>query len=286
MDKPYFERFITVQDGLRLYVRDYPGPADSVLPPILCLGGLTRNCKDFAGFAKFHAKLRRVICPDMRGRGRSDYDPVWQNYHPATYVGDVKHILSALGIHRVAVVGTSMGGIMGMAMSAAMPGGLKALVINDVGPVVRRTNLGTIVESMKHPPRLNSWEEAGQHLRDVYGNEIPISDQSAWIHAAHQSYKEMPDGHISYDFDPNIVKPLLADAPPRLDLWHLFHGCARTPTLTVRGGKSEILWAELFEEMKQARPDMEWVEVPEYGHAPSLSEPECKEVLNDFLERH
>lgn len=284
--KPYVERSITVQDGLGLYVRDYPGPSDSSLPPLLCLGGLTRNSKDFAGLAKFHSKRRRVICPDMRGRGKSDYDPVWKNYHPATYIGDVRHILCALGIHAVVVVGTSMGGIMGMAMATAMPGALKALVINDVGPEVRRTNLGAIVESMKHPPRLASWEEAGEHLRAVYGSEIPITDRDAWIRGAHQSYKEMPDGHISYDFDPNIVKPLLADTVERIDLWHFFKSCARIPLLTVRGGKSEILWPELFHAMRDVRPDMNWVEVPDYGHAPSLAEPECTEVLNEFLERN
>lgn len=286
MSDPYIERWITVQDGLRLYVQDYPGPTDATLSPILCLGGLTRNSKDFAGLARFHAKRRRVICPDIRGRGRSDYDPVWQNYHPATYIGDVRHILCALGIHKVVVIGTSMGGIMGMVMGTAMPGAIKALVVNDVGPVVRKTNLGAIVESMKHPPRLSSWAEAGEHLRDVYGDQIPITDPQAWVLGAHQSYKEMPDGHITYDFDPNIVKPLLADKTERIDLWHFFRSCARVPLLTVRGAKSDILWPELFQEMQAARPDMVCVEVPEYGHAPSLSEPECREAMNDFLERY
>lgn len=286
MDKAYIERRITVQNGLRLYVRDYPGPSDGALPPLLCLGGLTRNSKDFAGLAKHHARFRRVICPDTRGRGLSDYDPVWQNYHPATYIRDVRHILCALGIHAVTVVGTSMGGIMGMAMAAAMPTALKALVLNDVGPEVRSTSLGPIVESLRHPPRLASWEDAGQHLRDIYGSQIPIDDPAAWVRAAHASYKQMPDGHIGHDFDPAIVKPLLADTTARIDLWHFFRACVRIPLLTVRGAKSDILWPDLFARMKTSRPDMSWVEVPDYGHAPSLSEPACIEVLNDFLGRY
>lgn len=286
MDLPYVERRITAQDGLGLYVRDYPGPKDSALPPLLCLGGLTRNCKDFAGLAKYHSRRRRVICPDMRGRGQSDYDPVWKNYHPATYIGDVRHILCALGVHAFTVVGTSMGGIMGMALATAIPAGLRALVINDVGPKVRRANLGPIVASMRNPPKLECWEAAGQHLRDVYGSEIPIDEQAAWVMASRSCYKQLPDGTITYDFDPNIVRPLLADTPAEIDLWHFFRSCRRIPLLTVRGAKSDILWPELFAEMKAVRPDMSWVEVPEYGHAPSLSEPECIEVLNDFLARH
>lgn len=283
-DQEFIERTITSQDGLSLYVRDYPGPKESSRTPLLCLAGLTRNSKDFAGFARFHGRYRRVICPDTRGRGRSDYDPVWQNYHPETYIGDVRHILCALGVHGVVVVGTSMGGIMGMGMAAAMPGALRGLVINDVGPVVRRSTLDAILDYVSHAPRLSSWEDAGRHLRNAFGDQIPISEDAGWTLAAYLSYIER-DGYITVDFDPNIAKPLIADKTEVFDIWHLFRACGRIPVLTVRGAKSDILDAELLRKMQAVRPDMATAVVPDVGHAPSLSEPISVEALNDFLEQ-
>ena len=131
----FLVRRITTQDGLSLYVRDYPGPADSTLTPLLCLGGLIRNSRDFSGIGKFHGRTRRVLVPDIRGRGKSDFDPEWQNYRPETYVGDVRHILCALGVHRVVVIGTSMGGLILLLMMRQMPERIAGVVMNDVGPV-------------------------------------------------------------------------------------------------------------------------------------------------------
>ena len=128
----FLERFITSFDNLSLYVRDYGDPLDS-RPPLFCLGGLTRNSKDFDGFAeRYSADGRRVICPDYRGRGRSAYDPNWKNYDPRIYIRDVHDILSTLNIHHVVIVGTSLGGALGMGLAAASPTKLAGLVMNDV----------------------------------------------------------------------------------------------------------------------------------------------------------
>ena len=117
----YLERRITTFDNLSLYVRDYGNPLD-VRVPLFCLGGLTRNSKDFESLAeRYSADGRRVICPDYRGRGQSQYDPNWANYDPRTYIRDIQDIFAALNVHRVVVVGTSLGGILGMGMGAAMP---------------------------------------------------------------------------------------------------------------------------------------------------------------------
>lgn len=277
-------RRITSQDGLPLYLRDYPGPANSARLPILCLGGLTRNSKDFAGLAKFHSRYRRVLCPDTRGRGFSAYDPVWQNYHPATYIEDVRHILCALGVHGVVVIGTSMGGIMGMGMAAAMPGFLKGLVLNDVGPIVGRQDLARILDYIADSPSLASWAEAGAHLRKAFGDEYPLSGDDNWVRAAKNSYVERPDGRITFDWDTNLVKPLLADKADVYDIWHLFEALAHIPVLTVRGGKSDILDEQQLAEMTRRHPSMRSVVVPGVGHPPSLAEPVSLEALNGFLD--
>lgn len=285
MPKDYLERRITSQDGLSLYVRDYLGPGDGKRTPLLCLGGLTRNSKDFAGVAKYHCRERRVICPETRGRGHSDYDPDWRNYHPATYVNDVRHILCALGIHEVVVIGTSMGGIMGMAMAAAMPMVLKGLVLNDVGPTVRVDSLDTVIEYMKSPPSLSDWGAAGQHLRDAFESEYPISGGDNWVRAAKNSYVEKSDGTITFDWDGNILKPILADDTKVHDLWHLFKATRRIPVLTVRGAKSTILDEPQLADMSAQHEKMTSVVVPGIGHAPSLAEPASMEAINGFLEQ-
>lgn len=285
MPKDYLERRITSQDGLSLYVRDYPGPDDGKRTPLLCLGGLTRNSKDFAGAARYNCRKRRVICPEMRGRGQSEYDPDWRNYHPATYVNDVRHILCALGVHSVVVIGTSMGGIMGMAMAAAMPTALKGLVLNDVGPTVRVDSLDKVIAYMKSPPRLPDWNAAGRHLRDAFEGEYPISGDDNWVRAAKNSYVEKDDGSITFDWDDNILKPILADKTEVHDLWHLFRATRRIPVLTVRGAKSTILDEPQLAEMSAQHEKMTSVVVPGIGHAPSLAEPASMEAINGFLEQ-
>lgn len=284
-DDGFIARKVTTQDGLSLYVRDYPGPAEGAGTPMLCLGGLTRNSKDFAGVAKFHSRRRRVICPDTRGRGLSDYDPHWRNYDPSVYIGDVRHILCALGIHGVVVLGTSMGGLMGMGMAAAMPGALKGLVLNDVGPTVRRKDLDVIVDYMKSPPSLGSWHEAGQHLKKWFDGVYPIPNDEGWTRAAHLSYVARPDGTIGFDWDPNLVKPILADNTAVYDFWHLFKACGRIPVLTIRGAQSDILDVAQLDQMAALHRSMQTVTVAGVGHAPGLGEPESIEALNGFLKQ-
>ena len=134
----FSERCYTSQDGLTLYFRDY-GREHRVKTPVLCLAGLTRNSNDFSRLAEQLSSDRRVICPDYRGRGKSDYDSNWRNYTSFTYMNDIRHLLSSLNLCRVFVIGTSMGGLMAMGMGAAMPTTLAGALINDVGPVIEKS---------------------------------------------------------------------------------------------------------------------------------------------------
>src|SRR5262245_57711556 len=127
------ERTYTSRDGLALYYRDYAGPTPGGVAA-LCLHGLTRNSRDFEELAPRLARSRRVLCADVRGRGRSARDPEPGRYLPATYAADVLELLAHAGEARVAVIGTSMGGILALLLAALRPEAIAAVVLNDVGP--------------------------------------------------------------------------------------------------------------------------------------------------------
>jgi pimeloyl-ACP methyl ester carboxylesterase len=133
-DTGFQPRWFRSQDDLLLHGRDY-GP-DAPGLPLLCLGGLTRNAKDFHDLALRHAPRRRVVAPDYRGRGLSSRDPDWRNYRPETYAGDVLDFLTVLGVERAVVLGTSMGGLLAMGLAALRPTLVAGVIINDIGPEV------------------------------------------------------------------------------------------------------------------------------------------------------
>ena len=285
-DARYAERRFTARDGLTLYYREYaPGGDEAAKTPVLCLPGLSRNSKDFHEPALRLAGLgHRVICPDIRGRGRSDYDPDPMNYRIETYIDDVRHLLAVLGLHRVVVIGTSMGGIMAMGMAAAMPTVLAGVVLNDVGVVVPAGPLKPIVESMRAEKTFASWEEAAAAMRRVFP-DLPAETDDEWLDLTRATFIEAPDGRLRRDWDKEIVKPLLALPPGDTDLWNLFKALRHVPTGVVRGARSDILSTSILEAMIDARPDLIHAVVPDVGHPPNLREQPAKEVIDAVLAR-
>ena len=266
-DAAYRERRFAAQDGLQLYFRDYGDPG-SAATPVLCLGGLTRNARDFDALARRLAGKRRVLCLDLRGRGRSDYDPDWRNYVPATYLNDIAHLLAVAGVHRVVVVGTSLGGVLAMAMGAAMPSALAGAVLNDIG--------------VDRPQPV--WESAVRTIRTLLP-DLAFQDEAMFEAMARNTWREGGDGLLHFDWDVNIVRPALADGGATADLWPFFRGLRRVPLLAFRGAASTILSADCFARMAGERPDASMVTVPRTGHAPTLGEPECIAALDAFLGR-
>jgi pimeloyl-ACP methyl ester carboxylesterase len=274
------ERRFTAGDGLSLFVRDWGDPAGRAVP-VLCLPGLTRNSQDFNTLASRLAP-RRVICPDMRGRGRSGYARDWQTYNPAIYLDDIRHLLAALGVHRVVVVGVSLGGLLGLAIGAVFPTVLAGLIINDVGPDIGAKGASRILDYISRDRPQPDWPSAVAHLRTALP-DLTLADDEEWLSFTRGTYREGEDGQLHFDWDINLARPIAEPPEPVPDLWPLWRAVRRMPVLAIRGAASDILSAETFARMQAEKPDMVPVTVPGTGHCPTLNEPPVRKAIDDFL---
>ena len=278
----YRDGYFNVRDGLKLHYRDYPGSEDR--PPLLCLHGLTRNVRDFAEFAERHSPHFRVIALDFRGRGLSDNDPLPARYNALAYAGDVIELLDQLGIDQAVFVGTSLGGLVTLAIAAIAPERIAAAILNDVGPELGDAGLDHIRKYVGRGERFANWDEAAQVIRGNQQAAFPNYGAADWHAAAHRHCREK-DGRVEFDYDPAIADAFKdAEATPKVDMWPLFMALARKPLLVVRGELSELLHPETLERMRAAAPDMKSVTVAQVGHAPMLDEPEAAAAIDSFLD--
>jgi pimeloyl-ACP methyl ester carboxylesterase len=277
----YTDGYFVARDGLKLHYRDYPGSADR--PPLLCLHGLTRNVRDFALFAERHSPRFRVIALDFRGRGQSEYDPLPTRYNPLTYAADAIELLDQLGIEEAIFVGTSLGGLVTMAIAAITPQRIAATILNDVGPQLGQAGLDRIQSYVGRGERFGSWNEAAAAIRAQQATAFPKYDARDWLAMARRNCRER-EGKIVFDYDVAIANVFkAAGATPKVDMWPLFAALARKPVLVIRGALSELLSAETLAQMHAAATDMKSVTVPDVGHAPTLDEPEATAAIDKFL---
>ena len=274
-------------DGLALYARDYRGQEhpDSK-PVVLCLHGLTRNSADFEDLAAHLAEDFRVLVPEQRGRGQSQWDPVPDNYQPNTYVADTLGLLDQLDIQQVIIVGTSMGGLMAMIMAATARDRIAGIVLNDIGPEVDPRGLQRIQGYVGRTAPVTSWQEAAATVQALNSIAFPDYEETDWMRMARQLYFENSHGVPELAYDPAISKPISADTsaavPP--NLWPLFEGLSGIPTLALRGALSDILSADCFAEMQKRVPSINAIEIPGRGHAPALNEPDALAAIDRFIE--
>lgn len=267
-------------DGLRLQVVDHPGEG----LPVLCLHGLTRNGRDFARLATRLSPPHRLLLVDQRGRGGSDRDADPSRYQPLQYAADMLGLLDQLGLPEVVVVGTSMGGIVGLLMAAQAPGRVRALVLNDVGAVLEPEGLSRIAAYVGRQPACASLDEAAARLAATQAPVFPDFGIEDWRQMARETHAEHA-GRWEPDYDPAIAAGLAngSAAPP---LWPLFEQLSALPMLLLRGALSDLLSAATVAEMQRRLPRLLAVEVPARGHAPTLLEPAAFSALRDFLAQH
>ncbi len=254
------------------------GPADGA--PVLCVHGLTRNGRDFDVLAAaLAARGRRVLCPDLPGRGASAWLAQPALYVPPSYVQALSHLIARLD-GPVDYVGTSLGGICGMLIAAAEHAPLRRFVLNDIGSSVPGEAIARISAYVRTPLVFDSLAALEAHLREVHAPFGALSD-AEWAHMAATSHRVLPDGRFGMHYDPAIAVPFLAGNTGTVDLGPVWDR-VRVPVLLIRGAESDVLPAEVAAAMA-ARENVEFWELPEIGHAPALMEPRQVERVAAFL---
>jgi pimeloyl-ACP methyl ester carboxylesterase len=269
-------------DGLTLRYRDYPGRADR--PPLLCIPGLTRNCRDFEPIAAAFAGEWRVIAIDLRGRGQSDYARDSASYMPLQYVADVAALLDQAGLERVVAMGTSLGGIVIMLLALTAPERIAGAILNDIGPEIEAAGLARIRDYVGQGRSFPTWMHAARGLKEQGGIAHPDFAISDWLRLAKRLMVVGPGGRIAFDYDMRIAEPFnRPEGTAAVDMWPVFAALAGRPLLAVRGELSDILSASTLKRMAREIKGLATVTVPRVGHAPTLEEPAAQRAIAALL---
>jgi pimeloyl-ACP methyl ester carboxylesterase len=248
----------------------------------ICVHGLTRNARDFDPLAAALSPKFRVACPDIAGRGRSDWLPVASAYSYPQYCADMTVLIGRLEAASVDWVGTSMGGLIGLMMAAHANSPIRRLVLNDVGPFIAKSALQRIATYVGQRPQFKSLPALEAYLRQVYAPFGRLTDED-WRAMAEHSQRAAPDGGIVLHHDPKIAENAQAGANQDIDLWALWDKIA-CPVLLIRGAQSDLLSKETAEEMTRRGPRARLVEIEDAGHAPALRSAEQIALIRGFLE--
>lgn len=285
----FAEQEVRASDGLRLYYRKYPG--DPQRTAVLCLPGLTRNSRDFEALAPHISSVSRrsVVALDLRGRGHSASDPEWRNYRPEIYVRDVLAVLDAAGLQRVIVIGTSLGGIVGMLLASLHRTRTAGLVLNDIGPALEVAGMLRIASSAGTARTVTTWTEAAADARAANAAVYPEFTDADWMTFARRVYREDSPGRIIRDVDPNVGRAVRepAGVPTGAvpDFWGAFDALDGLPLLCLRGELSDLLSAATVARMAERHAGMKSIEIPRRGHAPTLDEPESRAAIDAFIKQ-
>ena len=251
---------------------------------LVCVHGLTRCSRDFDFLASVLAEEYRVVCPDVVGRGCSDWLKIKSLYGMPQYVADMVTLIARLDVEEVHWLGTSMGGLIGMGLAIQENTPITRLILNDVGPVVTAASLKRIGEYVGRDPRFDTMAQAEQFVRAVSATFGEFSD-AQWRHLTEHVVRTAADGKIEFRYDPGIAEPFrqaMGDGDKDIELWPLYDAI-RCPTLVVRGAQSDLLLPETVAQMAQRGPRASCVEIPKVGHAPMFMEQSQVDVVRRFL---
>ncbi|NVK43391.1 MAG: alpha/beta hydrolase [Oceanospirillaceae bacterium] len=250
---------------------------------LVCVHGLARNSRDFDDLARALSRDYRVVCPDVAGRGDSDWLPDPSGYQISQYLNDMTVLLARLNVDRVDWIGTSMGGLIGICLAALPNSPIRSLVLNDIGPFVDRAALKRI-QGYLGERRFANLGEAEQWLRQTYPALRHLGDQQ-WRRLAQAGCREQPDGSFTLHYDPAIAEALSQNSDADVDLWSLWQRI-QCPRMLIWGEASDVLQAETVERMRRETPDLELLSLPGIEHAPSLMESEQIDAIQQWLRSH
>lgn len=264
--------------GTRFHKMAFAEFGNPAAPAVVCLHGLTRNGRDFDTLAEALEDRFHVICPDLPGRGKSDWLPEAMAYQPPSYVAALSHLFAQLN-KPAALVGTSLGGICGMMLAAAPGTPITRLVLNDIGPHIPAAALLRIRDYMAGAPdRFPTMAALEAYLRQIHApfGKLPDSD---WAHLARFSARTTLDGFTMH-YDPKIIEPMRATVPLDVDSWPLW-GFINLPRLVIRGAESDLLLSDTYDRMLAT--GAEGYIVPDAGHAPALMDYASMARVKAFL---
>ncbi len=268
-------QFFTTTDGARIAFDDHGTGL-----PLLCLSGLTRSLHDF-DYMRPHLPPCRLIRMDYRGRGASD----WTG--PATYTvpqeaKDALELLDHLGLAKVAILGTSRGGLIAMVLAATAKERILGICLNDIGPKIERAGLERIFDYIGRNPAAKTYAALAAAL-PAHNPGFANVPANRWLEEAHLHYR-LTDRGLGITYDPALRDAFIAGFDgPAVDLWPLFDACAGLPLALIRGANSDLLSTQTTDEMRARRPDMLFADVPDRAHIPFLDEPESCAILSAFL---
>jgi len=263
----------------RLVYSEWPGPKGA--PTLVCVHGLTRNGKDFDVIAEALSAHYRVICPDMPGRGRSDNLAAPAEYGYPLYVADAAALIARLDVERLDWLGTSMGGLMGMMLASRPAQPIRRLVVNDIGAILAKAGLERIGSYVGLDPVFPSLEAMENAVRRTYASFGAMTD-AQMRRMTEASARRRPDGSYGFAYDPRIGDAFKAAPPQDVDLWPVWDAI-KCPTLLLRGALSDLLPAEVAQEMTRRGPKAKLVEFAGVGHAPALLSEDQIGAVRDFL---
>jgi pimeloyl-ACP methyl ester carboxylesterase len=254
---------------------------------LVCVHGLSRQGRDFDALAQALGDTYRVVCPDIVGRGQSDWLTDAAGYVPPTYVADMVTLLARLNATQLDWVGTSMGGLIGMALASLAGSPIRRLVLNDVGPAIEYDALERIGKYLGQPAHWHTLDEAADALWAISKSFGPHS-RAQWLALTRPQLKADGDGFKPH-YDPAIAQPFRAvtrelAAAGQAQAWAAYDAM-RCETLLLRGAESDLLSRDTAVAMTQRGPRARLHEVAGVGHAPTLVAPDQIAVVRDFLLR-
>jgi pimeloyl-ACP methyl ester carboxylesterase len=253
---------------------------------LVCVHGLTRQGRDFDALAKHLLTDYKVVCPDVFGRGQSDWLPLAHDYQVPSYVADMVTLIAHLNVAKVDWVGTSMGGLIGLGLAALPQNMIKRLVLNDVGPQIDESGLARIANYAGQPTRFRTVEEGAQALWSV-SRSFGVTDWATWLSLSRPMLKPSNNEWVLH-YDPKIAQDFGSHLVPgfmqtmQAMLWKIYDGLT-CKTLVIRGQESDLLTLNTAQAMTQRGPKAQLYEVKQVGHAPMLNTPEQIKVIVDFL---
>lgn len=263
----------------RLHYIQWGEPANDRV--LFCVHGLTRNARDFDFLARPLEDRHRVICPDIVGRGRSDWLTHKEDYGYPQYVSDMVVLLARSQAEQIDWLGTSMGGLIGMILASQPGTPIRKLVVNDVGPFIPKLALERIASYVGKPLSFANLDELERYLRAIAASFGPLSDDQ-WRHLATHSSRQLENGEYVFAYDPGIAEAFQLAAQEDINLWPVWDAI-RCPVLVLRGAESDVLTREDAKAMQSRGPQTELVEFPGIGHAPALMADDQIRIVRDWL---